>query len=363
MEERKTPLYQSHVLAGGKMIPFAGYLMPVQYKTGVIAEHMAVRKAAGLFDVSHMGEIWMEGKGAINSLQHLLTNNMQGMQDGDCRYSPMCNQNGGTVDDLLVYRFSAEKYLLVVNASNKDKDFAWIQNNLKPETTVKDDSDNLAEIALQGPAALNILASLTNQEMMPQKYYTFVPQITVAGIPCIVSRTGYTGEDGFELYCAADKGAELWDALLQKGEPQGLIPCGLGARDTLRLEAGMPLYGHEMDDEITPRQAGLGFFVKMDKEDFIGKAALEQAGTPSVRRTGLRLTGKGIARDGDSVLLNGQPIGRVTSGTMLTYAGYAGAMALINQDHRAEGTQVQIDVRGRLIDAEVVKLPFYKRQK
>ncbi len=358
--EKKTPLYDKHVAAGGKMVPFAGYLMPVQYGEGVIAEHTAVRQKAGLFDVSHMGELWLFGKGALETLQMLLTNDMDGMADGDCRYSPMCNEKGGVVDDLIVYKVDGESYLLVVNASNHDKDAAWVSGHLLGDVRMEDRSDETGQIALQGPAAEAILSKLV-KEALPEKNYTFKPEMEVCGCKCIVSRTGYTGEDGFEIYCKAGDTPTLWDAVLAAGKDEGLIPCGLGARDTLRLEAGMPLYGHEMNEEITPYEAMLGFFVKMDKADFIGKSALDPK--PARRRASLKMTSRGIARDGSKVLKDGKEVGWVTSGTQLPSVGFAGAMAIIDEDCRAVGTALEVDVRGRTVEAEVVKTPFYKREK
>lgn len=271
---KKTALYSRHVEAGAKMVEFAGYMMPVQYKTGVISEHMATRKAAGMFDVSHMGEIILTGSNATGALQHLLTNDMSGMEPGSCRYSPMCNRNGGVVDDLIVYCINSEKYMLVVNAGNHDKDVEWIKQNLPQDAHMEDVSDKTGEIALQGPKAEAILSKLADSSRFPVKNYTFTESISVAGINCLVSRTGYTGEDGFEIYCDGADSVALWDALAEAGAEHSLELCGLGARDTLRLEAGMPLYGHEMNEEITPLEAGLGFFVKTDKPDFIGKQAL-----------------------------------------------------------------------------------------
>lgn len=358
--EKKTPLYDKHVAAGGKMVPFAGYLMPVQYGEGVIAEHTAVRQKAGMFDVSHMGELWLLGKGALETLQMLMTNDMDGMENGDCRYSPMCNEKGGVVDDLIVYKVDDETYLLVVNAGNHDKDVTWVNSHLLGDVRMENRSDATGQIALQGPEAEKILSKLV-KEPLPEKNYTFKPELEVDGRKCIVSRTGYTGEDGFEVYCKAEDTPALWDAMLAAGKDEGLIPCGLGARDTLRLEAGMPLYGHEMNEEITPYQAMLGFFVKMDKADFIGKSAL--AAKPAQRRVSLKMTSRGIARDGSKVLKDGKEVGWVTSGTQLPSVGYAGAMAIIDEDCRAVGTALEVDVRGRTVEAEVVKTPFYKRDK
>lgn len=357
---KKTALYEKHLALGGKMVEFAGYSMPVQY-AGVIAEHLAVRKQAGLFDVSHMGELLLSGEKALDTLQMLLSNDMAGMPLGSCRYSPMCNQQGGVVDDLIVYRLNEQEYLLVVNASNHEKDREWIAAHLVEGMQMNDISDTTAELALQGPAASAILGKLADASLLPEKYYTFTPQVQVADVSCLVSRTGYTGEDGYELYCKAEDAPSLWDALLDAGAEEGLVPCGLGARDTLRLEAAMPLYGHEMSDEITPLEAGIGSFVKRDKPDFIGKAALLEKGDPTRRRTGLRVMDRGIAREGAEVFVDGQKVGVVTSGTQLPYLGYAGAMALMDVAHREPGAVVEVDVRGRRLKAEVVKLPFYKK--
>ena len=295
--ELKTPLYEAHVRAGGKMVPFAGYLLPVQYQTGVIKEHMAVRQAAGLFDVSHMGEILCEGPDALANLQRLLTNSFVNLTDGQARYSPMCNERGGTVDDLIVYKRSDNHYLIVVNAANKDKDYQWMLDHQSGDVIFRDVSEGYAQLALQGPKAMKILGKLAREESIPKKYYHAVFDGEVAGIPCIVSRTGYTGEDGVELYLDSAQAEEMWEALLEAGKEEGLIPCGLGARDTLRMEAAMPLYGHEMDEEVTPLEAGLGFAVKMAKEDFIGKKAMEEAGEPGRKRVGLQVTGRGIIRE------------------------------------------------------------------
>ena len=271
MELKRTPLYETHVRLGGRIVEFGGFEMPVQYPTGVIKEHMAVREACGLFDVSHMGEVLMEGPDAVKNLNHLLTNDYTEMEDGQARYSPMCNEQGGTVDDLIVYRVSDNHYFIVVNASNREKDVAWIQAHVSGDVKVTDVSDSWGQIALQGPKAEAILSRLTAPENIPEKSYHALWNRDVGGICCIVSRTGYTGSDGFELYVPADQTAALWDLLMETGKDDGLIPCGLGARDTLRLEASMPLYGHELSDTISPLTAGLGYFVKMDKPDFIGK--------------------------------------------------------------------------------------------
>ncbi len=357
---KKTPLYDVHVASGGKIVPFAGYYLPVQYASGVIKEHMAVRTACGLFDVSHLGEIFFEGADALSTLNHLLCNDMCGMADGQVRYSPMCNEQGGVVDDLVVCRMGEDKYMAVINASNRDKDVAWMGAHLLGDTVMTDLSDQYAQLALQGPKAPEILAKLCEDASIPKKYYWFTESALVGGIPCLISRTGYTGELGYELYCAPQDAEKLWKLLLEAGAEYGLIPCGLGARDTLRLEAGMPLYGHEMTDDITPLEAGLGFFVKMEKPDFIGKAALQEKGAPTRIRVGYAVTGRGIVREHCDVYADGKLIGHTTSGTHCPYIGKPVAMALVSID---SPPSVQADVRGRMIDMEITPLPFYKRSK
>lgn len=356
--ERKTPLYDRHVAAGGKIVPFAGWLLPVQY-SGVVAEHMAVRTACGLFDVSHMGELMLRGKDALKNLNNLLTNDYTDLQVGHCRYSMMCYDNGGVVDDVIVYKCSEEAYLIVANASNCEKDAEWITKHLTGDCTMENISDSMAQVALQGPKAEAILAKLSTT--IPASNYTFIEEGNVDGIKGIVSRTGYTGEDGFEIYCDSADAVALWDKLLEAGKDEGLIPCGLGARDTLRLEAGMPLYGHELSEDINPYEAVLGFFVKMDKPDFIGKAALESARPVSRRRVGLKVTGRGIIREHCDVYDGDEKIGMVTSGTLCPFVGQAVGMATVPVAYKEIGTQLTVDVRGRKVAVEVIKTPFYKR--
>lgn len=358
--ERKTPLYDCHVARGGKIVPFAGYLLPVQY-SGVIEEHMAVRERAGLFDVSHMGEVILSGPDALKNLNRLYTNDFTNMEDGKVRYSPMCNENGGIVDDMIIYRMSAERYMVVPNAANRQKDVDFMRARLTGDVKMEDISDSVAQIALQGPRSKDILLKLAGAESIPQKYYTFIDGVQVAGVRCLLSQTGYTGEHGYELYCAPGDAATLWNALLDAGGEYGILPCGLGARDTLRLEAAMPLYGHEMSDDISPLETGLQFAVKMRKEDFIGKKAIQARGEPKIIRVGLRMTGRGIARERNPVLLEGRQIGETTSGTHCPYLGGAYAMALVEAGCSNLGTAVRVEVRGRIIDAEIVSLPFYKR--
>ncbi len=360
--EAKTPLYDCHVALGGKIVPFAGYLLPVQFPTGVIAEHMAVRTAAGLFDVSHMGEVLYEGKDALANLNHLLTNDFTNLAEGRVRYSPMCNDAGGVLDDLLVYRRGPERFLVVINAGNRHKDVAWMQQHLFGDVTFADISDQVAQIALQGPHADVILRKLTDEGNIPQKYYSFQENLQVAGLPCLLSQTGYTGEKGYELYVAAADAPRMWNALLEAGADNGLIPCGLGARDTLRLEAAMPLYGHEMDETVDPLEAGLGFAVKTNKE-FIGRDAILAKGEPARTRIGLKITGRGIAREHQEVFAGDRLVGHTTSGTHLPYLNGAYAMALVSADYGKLGDTLTVDVRGRRVEAEVVALPMYSRAK
>ena len=357
--ELKTPLYEKHMESHGKITPFAGYLLPVEYPTGMIREHMAVRTACGLFDVSHMGEIVLRGPGALESINYIMANDYTGLAVGRVRYSPMCNEQGGVVDDLIIYRTSEEGYLVVVNAANCAKDDAHIRANLLPGTEMENISEQVAQLALQGPKSREILAKLVLEEKLPAKYYSFTPDVDVAGVSCLISQTGYTGELGYELYCRAGDGARLWDALMGAGEGSGLIPCGLGARDTLRLEAAMPLYGHEMDDTVSPLETGLDFAVKLKKPEFIGLEAIVRRGAPRTR-VGLRATGRGIIREHQAVYLGDKKIGDTTSGTYCAFLGGSYAMALVESGALSAGDSVEVEVRGRRVAAEVVPLPFYK---
>lgn len=360
--ELKTPLYETHVKAGGKMVSFAGYLMPVQYKgTGVIKEHLAVRNQVGLFDVSHMGEVVYEGKDAFANLQQLMTNDFTQMETGRVRYTLMCNEEGGILDDLLVYKCSDEKYLLVINAANRAKDVAWMKQHLFGEVHFTDQSDDYAQLALQGPKSKEIIAKLAEEQDIPQKYYSFTEEVNIGGVNCLLSRTGYTGEFGYELYCQANEVVKLWEVLLKAGEEYGIVPCGLGARDTLRLEAGMPLYGHEMNEEITPFEAGLNVAVKMNKEEFIGKQALARKAIPSRTRIGLLLTERGIVREGAAVYYNGEIIGQTTSGTLCPFINKACAMALVKSNLVKPDAPLEVAVRGKKLNAVVTALPFIKK--
>ena len=361
--ELKTPLYGVHVEEGGKIVPFAGYLLPVQYGTGVIKEHMAVRQQCGLFDVSHMGEILFTGPTALATLNHLLTNDYSNMPINKVRYGVMCNEQGGTIDDLVVYKFGEESYLVVVNAANREKDYAHMAANTLEGTKCEDISDTVAQVALQGPKAPAIMKKLLPEDQIPKGYYTALPNVNLGGMNCMISRTGYTGELGYEIYTASENAPKLWKLLREAGEEFGLIPCGLGARDTLRLEAAMPLYGHEMDETITPLEAGLDFGVKLNKEEFIGHDALVAAGAPKRVRVGLEVTGRGIIREHQDVYIGDEKIGVSTSGTHCPYLGKAIAMALVDASHAEVGTKVEAEVRGRRVAAEIIPLPFYTRGK
>lgn len=358
--DKKTPLYENHVAWKGKMVPFGGYVMPVQYAAGIIAEHMAVRTKAGLFDVSHMGEVIFEGPTALASLNHILTNDYTSLAIGRVRYGVMCQEDGGALDDLIVYRMGEEKYLVVVNAANHDKDVAHMVPNLLEGTKFTDISEETGLLALQGPASKEIISKLVESGELPEKYYSFTEHVVLSGIECIVSRTGYTGEFGYEIFCPADKASVLWEAILAAGADEGILPCGLGARDTLRLEAAMPLYGHEMNETVNPLETGLDFGVKMGKEEFIGKAGIEAK--PIAReRIGLKVTGRGIVREHEDVYFNGELLGHTTSGTFCPFLKGAYAMALVTKGLVKVGDTVEADVRGRKVACEVVPLPFYKR--
>jgi aminomethyltransferase len=335
--------------------------MPVQYG-GVIGEHRAVRSAAGLFDVSHMGEFLVTGPGAEGLIQRLTPNDVSKLTPGRAHYSGLLTSEGTYVDDLLVYRLGDEEFLLVVNAANTAKDFAWVREHLDGEVELTDRSMDYALLALQGPRALRILQPLTETDLSTIRYYRFADG-PVAGSPSLISRTGYTGEDGFELYLPPADAAAVWDRLLEAGTPEGLVPAGLGARDTLRLEAGMALYGHEIDDTTTPWDAGLDWVVKLDKGDFVGRQALvaqKDAGTQRCL-VGFEVDGRGIARQGHAVMADGGKVGEVTSGTWSPTFEKALGMAYVPHSLAKPETELALEVRGKLLTARVVKLPFYKR--
>lgn len=356
---KKTPLYNKHVALGGKIVEFAGYDLPVQY-SGVIAEHNAVRQAVGLFDVSHMGELLVTGAKAEEAVNAILTNDIRGMYDGQVRYSLLPNENGGAVDDILVYRENGEKFWIVVNGANVEKDADWVEKHLPDYVTFENKSYEIAQIAVQGPKAISLISKLVAEENIPMKNYSFKANVVIGGICTYLSRTGYTGEDGFEVYCENENAEKLYDILLEAGEEFGCIPCGLGARDTLRLEASMPLYGHELGDDIPVNEVGLGFAIKMGKEDFIGKTALENH-TPEYVRVGAKVVGKGIVREHCDVYCGDEKVGISTSGTHCPTLGYPVCMLRIKKEYADK--QLTADVRGRRIELEIVPMPFYKRAK
>jgi len=360
---RKTPLDACHQAAGGKMVPFAGWSMPVQY-AGLMAEHESVRTAAGLFDVSHMGEFRVHGPDAEAYLQGLTLNDVTKLKPGRAHYSALLTEEAQYIDDLLVYRLAAEDFMVVVNAANVEKDFQWMESHRQGDVTLENVSDRYALLALQGPRALEILDPLSPEDVGRIRYYRFKTG-AVAGVPALISRTGYTGEDGFELYLAPEDAAEVWNRLLEVGEPLGLRPAGLGARDTLRLEASMALYGHEIDDTTTPWEADLGWTVKMGAGDFLGREALLRNPPEERQRqlVGFEIRGRGIARQGHLVLEDGEEVGRVTSGTFSPTFKKALGMAYVPTRLAEVGTALTIDVRGKSLDAVVVETPFYRRAK
>ena len=363
---RRTPLYDCHKKAGARMVDFAGWEMPVRYGSE-IDEHHAVRKAAGLFDVSHMGEIHVHGEGATEFLQRITPNNVAKLKHGQAHYTGLLTEKATYVDDLLIYRLGDEDYLVVVNASNLDKDFAWMQEHhgkfcSSGPCALENVSDDYALLALQGPKAPEILARHTEVDLDAMKYYRFA-QAEVCGVRALISRTGYTGELGFELYLSPDDAPGVWDALLESGKDDGLLPAGLGARDTLRLEAGMALYGHEIDDTVTPLEADLGWVVKFKKGDFIGRDVLveQKENGPPRKMIGFEIQGRGIARQGYSVFHGEKEIALVTSGTYSPTFEKSIGTALVPPELAVEGTELTVLARKRHLPAVVVPLPFYKR--
>ncbi len=360
---KKTPLYETHSELGGRIIDFGGWALPVQY-AGIIEEHEQVRKAAGLFDVSHMGEIIVKGKDSEFFIQKLITNNILGVKEYRIVYSPMCYPDGGVVDDLLIYKYSDEYFLLIVNASNTDKDFDWIKKNAEGQVEVENVSESFAQFALQGPAAEVILQKLTSMPLTDIGFFRFKLNVEISGIEAIVSRTGYTGEDGFEIYINSESAVYLWDKILEAGKTEGLVPVGLGARDTLRLEAALSLYGHEISQDISPLEAGLGKFVNLNKDDFIGKEALVKQHEEGLKRiiTGFEMIDRGIPRSGYDAQVDGRSVGFVTSGSFSPSLRKNIGMALIEPDINKVGTELDIIIRNKTVKAKIVKLPFYNKK-
>jgi len=360
---KQTPLNAVHRQLGAKMVPFGGWDMPVQYR-GILDEHKAVRGAAGIFDVSHMGEVEFRGPAALEAVQRLTSNDASRLQVGQVQYSALTTEAGTFVDDLTVYKFADDHYMVTVNASNIDKDVAWMQDHTRGNVEVRNLSDATALVAVQGPKALEILQKLTPLNLSGIKYYWFT-QGKVQGQDAVVSRTGYTGEDGFEVYLPPQHAAALWNALLEAGTPLGLLPCGLGARDTLRLEAKMALYGNDIDDRHTVLEADLGWILKLEKGDFIGKAALAKQKTQGVARklVGFEMTGRGIARSHYAIVKGGKPIGEVTSGGPAPWLNKNIGLGYVAAEHSAVGTEFEILVRDNPVPARVVPTPFYKRKR
>jgi aminomethyltransferase len=361
-EPKHTPLHDEHLRAGGRMVDFAHWHMPIQY-AGVVEEHLAVRSRAGLFDVSHMGEVRVRGPQAVAFVQHVTSNDVAKLAPGRAHYTGLLTDSGGFVDDLLVYRLGEHELLLVINAANTAKDVAWLEEHARPfDVEVADESPAWSQLALQGPRAQSILGRSCRLDLAAIRYYHFV-RGEVASVPCLVSRTGYTGEDGFELYAPADGGPHLWRTLLESGARDGLVPVGLGARDTLRLEAKMALYGNDIDDTTTPLEADLAWIVRLAKGDFVGRAALAAQQERGIERklVGFEMTGRAIARHGYAVLHEGHEVARVTSGSHAPYLKKNIGLAYLPLALVEPGTRIEIDVRGRAEPAVVVPTPFYRR--
>ena len=362
MELKLTPLNESHIKLGAKMADFGGWHMPIQYQ-GIIEEHMAVRTKAGLFDVSHMGEIWVKGSDALNFVQKMVSNDVSKLENGQIQYAVLCNEKGGTVDDLLVYKMAENEYLLVVNASNKDKDFQWMMQHKEGSVEITDKSDSTAQLALQGPISAEVLQSITDIDLSNIKYYCW-EYGKISGIECLISRTGYTGEDGFEIYLEPKHAPELWEKILAAGDGK-VVPVGLGARDTLRFEAGMPLYGNELGEDISPLEAKLSKFAVLDKEYFIGIEALKKQKAAGVSRklVGFEMLDKGIARSNYPVFIDDEEIGFVTTGSPAPYLNKNLGVALVKVEHAVVGKELLIDIRGKKKKAITIATPFYRLSK
>ena len=354
-EPKKTPLCAEHEALGGKMVDFCGWYLPVQYPTGIIAEHNATRNEATVFDVSHMGEILVEGEGAYDFVQSLLTNDIAKINTGRAVYSPLCYENGTCVDDLIVYPWDNGNVFIVVNAANDDKDYEWIASHAPAGVKVTHLSHLWGQIALQGPGSAAIMTAIGLDDANKLKFFG-AGKFELVGAECLISKTGYTGSGGFEIYMPADKAVEVWRLLIEKGAK----PAGLGARDTLRFEACLPLYGHEISDEITPLEANLGIFVKPDKGEFIGREALLKA--PARKQVGLEFLGRGVARKDFKVFANGEEVGYVTTGSPSPSTGKNLALALIKAE-TPDDAVFTIEVRGKQEPAAVIATPFYKKAK
>ncbi len=370
---RKTALNAAHRQLGAKMVDFNGWDMPVEYPAsigcGIIAEHIAVRTGVGIFDVSHMGDIRLAGREALAAVQHISMNDASRLAIGQAQYSALLYPQGTFVDDVIVHRLGEEEYLLVINAGTREKDFNWVRDNTRQfDCTVENLSDDYTQIAIQGPKGINLLQKLTDADLSAVKFY-WITRGTLCGLPgTLIARTGYTGEDGFEVYVPSDEAtsARVWKEILSAGKEFGAVPCGLGARNTLRLESKLPLYGHEISDTINVWEAGLDRFCKMDKPEFVGRDALESARAEGLKRTlvGLEMIERGIARDGYKVLSDtGSEIGYVTSGSYAPYLKKNIALAYVPPDYAAIGNSIRVEIRGQGVQAQVVPTPFYKKPK
>ncbi|NHM30283.1 glycine cleavage system aminomethyltransferase GcvT [Neobacillus terrae] len=365
-ELKRTPLFDTYKEYGAKTIDFGGWELPVQFSS-IKEEHEAVRTRAGLFDVSHMGEIDVKGTGSLPYLQKMMTNDISKLSDGGAQYTAMCYDNGGTVDDLLVYKLKDNHYLLVVNASNIEKDYAWLDEHTEGDVQLENLSDKTAQLALQGPLAQKVLQRLTSEtDLASIGFFKFKQEVDLNGKKALVSRTGYTGEDGFEIYCDSNDAVALWKAILEAGQEEGVVPCGLGSRDTLRFEANLALYGQELSPEISPLEAGIGFAVKLNKEtDFIGKEALKQQKESGLPRklVGIEMIDRGIPRHGYPVFKGDELIGEVTTGTQSPTLKKNIGLALLQSDEASLENEVEIEIRSKRLKARIVPIPFYKREK
>jgi aminomethyltransferase len=362
---KRTPLFEIYKDYGAKTIDFGGWELPVQFSS-IKEEHEAVRTRAGLFDVSHMGEIVVKGKDSLPFLQKMLTNDVSLLHDSGVQYTTMCYEDGGTVDDLLVYRKREDEFLLVVNAANIEKDFLWLKEHAQGDVTLENISEETALLALQGPLAEQVLQKLTDVDLSTIKFFKFQDHVEIGNARTLVSRTGYTGEDGFEIYCKPEDAVSLWIAILGAGKEEGVLPCGLGARDTLRFEATLPLYGQELSKDITPIEAGIGFAVKTNKkENFIGKDVLKKQKEEGTARkiVGIEMIDKGIPRHGYEVFIGEEKIGEITTGTQSPTLKKNIGLALIKSEFAVIGQELDVQIRQKRLKAVVVKTPFYKRPK
>lgn len=360
---KKTPLYDAHLKLGGKMIDFAGWVLPVQY-SGILEEHNAVREKAGLFDVSHMGEIMVSGSSASDFIQGMVTNDISGVGKDRAVYTPMCYPDGGTVDDLLIYRLEDEKYMLVVNASNTEKDYEWLMEHRRSGVEIHNATHDYAQLAIQGPSAQSVLQKLTGFPLEELRFFRFANDVEIGGVKGLISRTGYTGEDGFEFYFPAKEAEELWERILEAGQGEGIVPAGLGARDTLRFEAALPLYGHELSQMVSPLEAGLGRFVKLEKEYFIGRDALMRQNEEGLKKTlvGFEMLDRGIPRNGYKIQYEDKEIGMVTSGNFAPTIKKNLGLALIDPAYSKVGTEFSVLIRNKSLRAKVVEIPFYSKK-